>query len=581
MPSLRGFGISNYRSIGSEAAKVGPLAKINLFIGRNNAGKSNLLRFAYEHLQQLLARGTAPNGHYKGFSAADRPYSGNSQRVLFLMPNPTSGNFPNDSARTAHEQLDTIISQPPFSNWIEADLAEKSINSISTNLLEAIKRQVSKLEDGGRNFHRGPGFPGDIDANLTAMLLGKFQSGFRAIMVPAKRTIGLTANADQAEETKFDGKDLVNRLANLQNPTPNPNDANFYNRERNRFNSICRLLQDITGDPEARIEVPGSRKSITTFFDGRTLDLESVGTGIHEAIVIAAVAAVNPGTLICLEEPEIHLHPILQRKLLDYLSKKTDNQYLIATHSVHLMDHAGAAIFRVELDDNKNSIITPVVTASEKFEMCSHLGIRPSDLLQTNCIIWVEGPSDRVYLNYWLKFLEPNLREGIEYSIMFYGGRLLSHLSAEEEVEDCLISDFIQLRRLNRSVAMLIDSDRTSASAPIRATKERLKADLSKNRRGFAWITEGREVENYLPQEQLKSAIKTAHPASELKISGKGRFAQIKVKSLKGVKPVGFDKVGVAEKFVSDNPQPDYGQLDLQARVEALINFIKQANQDG
>ncbi|MEZ4770015.1 MAG: hypothetical protein R2844_16480, partial [Caldilineales bacterium] len=74
---------------------------------------------------------------------------------------------------------------------------------------------------------------------------------------------------------------------------------------------------------------------------------------------------------------------------------------------------------------------------------------RASDILQANCIIWVEGPSDRIYLKHWLRTIAPELDEGIQFSIMFYGGRLLSHLSAD----DAEIDEFISLRKINQNLA--------------------------------------------------------------------------------------------------------------------------------
>ena len=88
--------------------------------------------------------------------------------------------------------------------------------------------------------------------------------------------------------------------------------------------------------------------------------------------------------------------------------------------------------------------------------ICVDLGYRASDLLQANCIIWVEGPSDRIYLKYWLKAYDPDLVEGVHYTIMFYGGRLLRHLSADDEE----IDEFINLRRINQNLVIIIDSDR-------------------------------------------------------------------------------------------------------------------------
>ena len=139
---------------------------------------------------------------------------------------------------------------------------------------------------------------------------------------------------------------------------------------------------------------------------------------MHEVITLAVAATVLDGTLLCLEEPELHLHPLLQKKLMKYLSAETNNHYLISTHSAHLLDTPGAHIFHVRLVDGK-TLVENVSTSHAISSVCDDLGYRPSDLLQSNCIIWVEGPSDRIYLNHWIHAIDSSLLEGIHYSIMF------------------------------------------------------------------------------------------------------------------------------------------------------------------
>ena len=47
---LGGFGLVGYRSFHGPLQLVGPLGKVNLLAGQNNAGKSNVLRFAAKYL---------------------------------------------------------------------------------------------------------------------------------------------------------------------------------------------------------------------------------------------------------------------------------------------------------------------------------------------------------------------------------------------------------------------------------------------------------------------------------------------------------------------------------------------------
>jgi len=63
---LDGFSISGYRSFGADEVQIRDLARLNVFIGKNNCGKSNILRF----LKRIgagfdLQRGNSPDGQAK------------------------------------------------------------------------------------------------------------------------------------------------------------------------------------------------------------------------------------------------------------------------------------------------------------------------------------------------------------------------------------------------------------------------------------------------------------------------------------------------------------------------------------
>jgi len=190
----------------------------------------------------------------------------------------------------------------------------------------------------------------------------------------------------------------------------------------------------------------------------------------------------------------------------------------------------------------------------------------------------VEGPSDRIYLRHWLKAVDPELEEGLHYSIMFYGGRLLSHLSANDQEVD----DFIALRQLNRNLAILIDSDKSSPHTGINETKKRIEAEFATDG-GFAWVTAGREIENYVPHDRLQEAVRSTHGTGYLGPCDGGRYDHALYFRKAGkrrrdpeTRQTSIDKVKVARAVCEKTA--DLTLYNLHERLKGLAGFIRNAN---
>lgn len=205
------------------------------------------------------------------------------------------------------------------------------------------------------------------------------------------------------------------------------------------------------------------------------------------------------------EELENNLHPALLRRLLRYLFQHAidDNTtFFLTTHSNVAIDQFSrsnqAQIVHVTHDGAKATCRT-MHTYIDNSGVLDDLDVRASNLLQANCIIWVEGPSDRIYLNRWVElWSNGELTEGLHYQCVFYGGRLLAHLHATEDDDNTGVS----LLRANRKCCILIDSDKRTRGSRINKTKHRIVAEV-KAIGGLAWVTKGKEIENYLPSSAI------------------------------------------------------------------------------
>ena len=241
--------------------------------------------------------------------------------------------------------------------------------------------------------------------------------------------------------------------------------------------------------------------------------LSQSGSGLKTVLLVLGLLHLNPlvesrpiGSYILGLELENNLHPALQRRLLSYL-RRIAVQKAVA---IFATTHSNVAIDIFATDSNAQLLHVSGLTGAttircpstyvEHNGLLDDLDVRASDLLQANGIVWVEGPSDRLYFNRWITlWSNGQLVERLHYQCVFYGGRLLSHLSAVDPAES---AGAVSILSVNRNAILLIDSDRKS-SDDVSATKKRLINEVAAIN-GIAWVTAGKEVENYIPVECLR-----------------------------------------------------------------------------
>jgi hypothetical protein len=283
--------------------------------------------------------------------------------------------------------------------------------------------------------------------------------------------------------------------------------------------------------------------------------------------MLAAEIILKKNSVILLEEPEVHLHPTLQRRLMRFIMNDTQSQFFITTHSSTIIDTEGATIFGVS--NEVGAQIKPLLTSQEKFAACHELGFRSSDLLQSNCVLWVEGPSDRIYLNYFLSRLAPDLVEGIDFTYVLYGGKVLSHFSAE----DTRLDDLISVLSVCRFAAFVMDSDLGSGTAALRRSKQRVLDELKVN--GWSWVTQGREIENYFSFEDRERVIKKVHPSADAITGARTRYGK-PLEYTTGGETRTADKIKIARELVNIQASPG---LDWEERTRSLVAYISTASE--
>ena len=310
--------------------------------------------------------------------------------------------------------------------------------------------------------------------------------------------------------------------------------------------------------------------------------LSQMGSGLKTIVLVLLNLLIIPEMqqyknrkiIYAFEELENNLHPALQRRLFDYLYKYSREKNIL----VFLTTHSHVAINTFCEKDcaqvihvtkqNRCSSLHRIDNYFTKSELLNDLDVRASDLLQANGIIWVEGPSDRIYLKRWIEiWSEDDLIEGRDYQFLYYGGRLLSHYTAETEQKE-----LINVLLTNRNAAIVIDSDKRSVNSRINETKKRIQQEFWKANL-FCWITQGKEIENYVPYIAIDQILKR-------KIRRQCEQYEIFPDYIANFYPAFVnEKVLFAQKVCKYiDAKNSAGLLDLKSKVEKLIGAIHKWN---
>ncbi|MCC2877499.1 ATP-binding protein [Lachnoclostridium pacaense] len=145
-------------------------------------------------------------------------------------------------------------------------------------------------------------------------------------------------------------------------------------------------------------------------------DILNCGTGYQSMIILSILEAYvklaqkRTEYILIIEEPEVYLHPSLQRKMIDTLLMiSLNNQVVFSSHSpitVGKMERHQIKLVKRESGEAKLFDIT----VSEVIE---ELGIRADDILVNKGIVFVEGKDDKAVIECILNKIHPGASDEI------------------------------------------------------------------------------------------------------------------------------------------------------------------------
>ena len=90
------------------------------------------------------------------------------------------------------------------------------------------------------------------------------------------------------------------------------------------------------------VQQPKVGSTITVKIEGldKEVPLDAVGVGVSQLLPVLVLCLLSePGSVILLEQPELHLHPALQQRLADFLIAiaRSGRQLIVETHSEYMV----------------------------------------------------------------------------------------------------------------------------------------------------------------------------------------------------------------------------------------------------
>jgi len=240
---------------------------------------------------------------------------------------------------------------------------------------------------------------------------------------------------------------------------------------------------------------------------GKTLDLLYSGTGLKHFLDVMVKTRLSGASVVLIDEPEVGLHPDLQRRFLDHLQQfaiEKKVQFFLATHSpIFLSDLSAVAVYAVE---NLSSNRTVKRVPSGAFHtLWGDLGVRPSDFLQADIVLMVEGQDDVLFWEHVVRSLYRDEFSGVAVGVVQFAGDAAAGI-----VSGTL--DVGNITPIRGYVLWIRDRD-APPDAPPSSQATKFSNSLAKAGQE-CWITGKREIEYYLP-ESLHVAAQQGNPARE------------------------------------------------------------------
>lgn len=360
--------IKNYRSIGDSKDIL--FTKLFSFIGKNNTGKSSILKA----IQVLFGK--------KDISIDD--FHNNSQENIEIeatlknfQDNEKYKDLLNKDGRVyikyiAKKDNENNISQEYYLNDFSED------KKLKTNPFPKKLPEILVIEDIRNPRGEATGAKGSY--------LNKLISQIEGIIETQSERIGSLKNELQSLR-----QSMIDDISD----------------------SVTEKFKEIMNDDNLKVQIL-PQADLSYSYDAKVssnnrnnINILSCGTGWQSVYILSlletyAEKAKNNDAILLVEEPEVYLHPELQRRMFSVLRDIAEiNQVIYTTHSpIMICDlWLKESVKVIKLDEKGNTSINELKIE----EVINELGIKYEDVFNSSVVIFVEGESDKLFFGKIIK----------------------------------------------------------------------------------------------------------------------------------------------------------------------------------
>lgn len=426
------FNIKNYRSI-VEAPKIN-LNDYNVLLGKNNEGKSNIIRALSVCMNCI--------NDFRRFRYSIRSdYSLNNKIYSWEKDFPISLQNRKIGRKSIFE--------------LELFLNDEELNEFNQFLKTRIKIHniIMKIEIGDDNKPE-VSFPTRGTNSLTKkkeQVLSFLSDKISFNYIPAIRTenhaIRLIKNNIARElETLNTNEEYINALDTIRK-LQNEMLGAIGNNIKDELDEFLPKVNKVEIQIEDAYRIATSMSDINVYVnDGVLTNIENKGDGVKSLAVLAMLK--NRSNILCessfiaIDEPEAHLHPGAIDELASTLKELAkENQIIISTHNQAFINY---------LDLNNNIIVDSgkAKPAKSIVEIRNILGIKASDnMINARFVLLVEGKTDENVLTYVLSLKSERIKKALtnrEFMILAVdSASKIDYSAAKYKRESCVCLAFI------------------------------------------------------------------------------------------------------------------------------------------